>query len=148
MQQRLKVWPEVSWTSFSGYILAPLVITHAFVNRLLPWIYEGGSSSVGLGFVSHGFGKHPAISWSGYVALVTVASGHFVWGAAKWNGWLPVGTTKKAKRRWWVINGATVALAALWMAGGLGVVARAGKSDGWIGKNYDVLYSKLPLVKL
>ena len=129
-------------------MLAPLVIGHAIINRTLPWVYEGGSSSVGLGFVSHGFAKHPAIAWTGYTALVGVASAHFVWGAAKWNGWVPVGTTKKAKRRWWLLHGVSIALAALWMAGGLGVVGRGGKADGWIGKNYDVLYSKVPLVKL
>lgn len=124
------------------------MIGHAFVNRLLPWVYEGGSSSVGLGFVAHGFAKHPVVAWTGYVSLVGVASAHFVWGAAKWNNWVLYGTSKKAKRRWWTLHGASFALAALWMAGGLGVVARAGKADGWIGKSYDVLYSKVPLVSL
>jgi Protein of unknown function (DUF1691) len=147
LEKRLKVWPAISWNSFSGYILAPLVVGHAFVNRLLPWIYEGGSSSVGLGFVSHGFAKHPLVAWTGYTALVGVASAHFVWGAAKWFGWILVGTTKKSNRRRWTINAATVAFAAMWMAGGLGIVGRAGSADGWIGKNYDVLYSKVPLVR-
>ena len=138
----------MSWTSASGYILAPLVLTHAFVNRILPWVYEGGSSGVGLGYVAHGFARHPAIAWTGYVALVATASGHIVWGAARWNGWVEAGNGEKAKRRWWVINGVAVALAGLWMAGGLGVVGTGGLSEGWIGKGYDVLYSKVPLVKL
>jgi hypothetical protein len=146
LEQRLKVWPTVSWNSLSGYVLAPLVIGHAVVNRMIPWIYEGGSESVGLGYVSHGFAKHPFVSWVSYAALVSVASAHFVWGAAKWNGWIPVGTTKKAKRRWWSIHAVTVAVATLWMSGGLGVVGRGGLADGWIGKNYDALYSKIPLV--
>jgi hypothetical protein len=34
------------------------------------------------------------------------------------------------------------------MAGGLGVVARGGKADGWVATGYDALYSKIPLVKL
>ncbi|KAG9237644.1 hypothetical protein BJ875DRAFT_394677 [Amylocarpus encephaloides] len=148
LEKRLKVWPAVSWNSLSGYVLAPLLLGHAFVNRLLPWIYEGGSSSVGLGFVSHGFAKHPLVAWTGYVALIGVSSAHFVWGVAKWNEWIPIGTGQKAKRRWWAVNGATVAFAALWMAGGLGVVGRAGKSDGWVGKSYNLLYSKIPLVNL
>ncbi|TVY28525.1 hypothetical protein LHYA1_G001938 [Lachnellula hyalina] len=148
LSKRLKVWPAVSWTSASGYILAPLVLTHAFVNRILPWVYEGGSSGVGLGYVAHGFARHPAIAWTGYVALVATASGHFVWGAARWNGWVEAGNGEKAKRRWWVINGVAIALAGLWMAGGLGVVGTGGLSEGWIGKGYDVLYSKVPLVKL
>ena len=148
LERRLKVWPTVSWSSISGFVLAPLVIGHAFTNRLLPWIYEGGSSGVGLGFVSHGFAKHPVVSWMGYVALVGVAAGHFVWGVARWNGWVPVGNSKKAKRRWWIINGISAGLAALWMAGGLGIVARGGKADGWVGKGYDSLYAKIPLLKL
>jgi hypothetical protein len=145
---RLKIWPAVSWSSLSGYVLAPMVLSHAFVNRILPWIYEGGSSGVGLGFVSHGFARHPFVAWGSYVALIGIGAGHFVWGIARWNGWTPVGNDKKAKRRWWAINGIAASVTALWMAGGLGVVARGGLSDGWIGKGYDVLYSKIPLVKL
>lgn len=148
LEKRLKVWPAVSWSSLSGFVLAPLVIGHAFTNRLLPWIYEGGSSGVGLGFVSHGFAKNPIVSWTGYVAMIGVAAGHFVWGVARWNGWVPVGNSKKAKRRWWTINGISAGLAALWMAGGLGVVARGGKADGWVGKGYESLYSHIPLLKL
>ncbi|KAF8859849.1 hypothetical protein BDZ45DRAFT_589130 [Acephala macrosclerotiorum] len=147
-KRRLRVWPVVSWASLSGYVLTPLVVGHAFVNRLLPWIYEGGSSSVGLSFVSHGFAKHPFVAWTGYVTLIGVGAGHFAWGIARFQGWIPIGNDKKAKRRWWTINGAAVALVALWMAGGLGVVARGGKSDGWVGKGYDLLYSKIPLVDL
>lgn len=101
---------------------------------------------MGLGFVSHGFAKHPFISSASYAALVSIASAHFVWGVAKWNGWIPTGTTKKAKWEWWSIHAATVALASLWMSGGLGIVARGGLADGWIGKSYDVLYSKVSLV--
>lgn len=148
LEQRLKVWPAVSWSSMSGYILTPLVVGHAFVNRTLPWIYEGGSSDVGLGYVSHGFAKHPFLAWTGYAALVGVGVGHFVWGVAKWQNWAPVGNDKKAKRRWWTINGIAIGIAALWMAGGLGVVGRGGMSDGWVGKGYDVMYSRVPLLKL
>lgn len=148
MESRLKVWPTVSWSSISGYILAPLVLGHAFVNRTLPWIYEGGSSGVGLGFVSHGFAKHPFVATVGYAGLIGVGVGHFVWGIARWNNLVPVGNDKKARRRWWVINGITLAVTALWMAGGLGVIGQGGKSDGWIGKGYDNLYSKIPFLDL
>ena len=147
-QRGLKIWPNMSWSSLSGYVLTPLVLGHSFVNRLLPWIYEGGSSNVGLGFVSHGFAKHPFVAGTGYAALVAVGAGHFVWGVARWNGWVPVGSDKKAKRSWWTINGIAVALGALWMAGGLGVVGRGGLEGGWIGKAYDDLYSKVPFVNL
>lgn len=148
LKRGVRVWPPVSWSSLSGYVLTPLVLAHAFVNRLLPYIYEGGSSSVGLGFVSHGFAKHPFVAWTGYTALISVATGHFVWGVARWNGWMPKGNDKKGKRRWWLLHGLSVALAALWMSGGLGVVGRAGKAEGWIGQAYDALYAKIPLVKL
>lgn len=131
-----------------------MVLGHALVNRTLPWWYEGDSSGIGLGFVSHGFAKHPAIAWTGYVALVGVASWHIVWGWAKWLDWVPVGVGemgskgKTGKRRWWVVNGVSAFVAAIWMAGGLGVVARGGKATGWIGKGWDELYAKIPLLGL
>lgn len=103
---------------------------------------------MGLQFVSHGFAKHPFLAWTGYMSLIGVGVGHFVWGIARWQNWVPVGNDKKAKRRWWTINGITAAVTLLWMAGGLGVVGRGGKADGWVGKGYDVLYSKIPLLKL
>ncbi|KAA8567733.1 hypothetical protein EYC84_008204 [Monilinia fructicola] len=31
-----KFWPTISYTSISGYILAPLVASHIFVNRAIP----------------------------------------------------------------------------------------------------------------
>jgi len=34
------------------------------------------------------------------------------------------------------------------MAGGLGVVGRGGRAEGWVGKGYDVIYSRIPLLKL
>ncbi|KAH8594143.1 hypothetical protein B0O99DRAFT_189346 [Bisporella sp. PMI_857] len=147
-EKRLKVWPTISWSSISGYILSPLVLGHALANRTIPWIYDGGSSGVGLGFVAHGFAKHPFLAWTGYASLIGIGVGHFVWGMARWQGFLPVGSDRKAKRRWWTINGITVALAALWMAGGLGVVGLGGRSDGWVGKGYDELYSRIPLLSL
>jgi hypothetical protein len=61
---------------------------------------------------------------------------------------MPVGNNKKVKRRWWTINGISVGLAALWMAGGLGVIAGGGRADGWVGKGYESLYAKIPLLKL
>lgn len=103
---------------------------------------------MGLGFVSHGFAKHPVVAWAGYTALLGVGVAHIVWGVSRWSGWVPVGSDKKAKRRWWTINGIAAAFTALWASGGLGVVARGGLAEGWVGKGYDELYSKIPLVKL
>ncbi|KAG9243421.1 hypothetical protein BJ878DRAFT_423646 [Calycina marina] len=147
-EDKVKVWPAVSWSSLNGYILTPMVLGHALVNRTLPWVYEGGSSGVGLGYVSHGFAKHPFIAWTGYAALIGVGVAHFIWGVARWQKWTPVGVDRKARRRRWTINGITALVSAIWMAGGLGVVGRGGKSDGWVGKGHDNLYSKIPLLKL
>lgn len=153
-RRRAKIWPSISAISISGYILAPLVFGHAFVNRILPWWVEGGSSGIGLDYVSHGFAKHPWLSWVGYLALVAVASGHVVWGWAKWLDWTPAGAGvlssggAAGKRRWWSLHGIAAAVATLWMAGGLGVVARAGKATGWIAEGYEHLFAKVPLLRL
>ena len=127
-----------------------------FVNRLLPLWVEGGSSGVGLQYVAHGFAKHPIVAFGGYAVLVGVGSAHFVWGAAKWMGWAPSQGKRgeegggeravRAKRRWYGINGVVALLAGLWMAGGLGVVGRGGKMGGWVGKGYDELYRRTPVV--
>lgn len=55
---------------------------------------------------------------------------------------------KSGKRRWWVVNGVSAFVTVIWMAGGLGVVARGGKATGWIGKGWDELYAKIPLLGL
>ncbi|KAI0998345.1 hypothetical protein K3495_g9849 [Podosphaera aphanis] len=129
--QRLSTgMPPLSRTSLTGYILTPMVAGHAIVNRVLPWVYEGGSSGVGLGFVAHAFAKKPVSLTIVYIALIGVASSHFTWGVFRWNGW---------RQKRWIINTASMALAAAWMAGGLGIVARGGQAEGWIGKGYDAL---------
>lgn len=149
--ERKKYWPPLSKISLGGYLLTPLVLGHAFVNRILPWWVEGDSSSIGLGFVSHGFAKHPVLAWVGYTALVTIASGHFVWGAAKWLDLVPTGlkiNERKDKRRWWSLNTAAIISALVWMAGGLGIVGRGGKAEGWMARGYNNLYASIPLLSL
>ena len=49
------------------------------------------------------------------------------------------------KRRWYVINGIAAAVTALWMAGSFGVVAKAGPAAGWIAKQYDEMYRRIPV---
>lgn len=128
------------------------------VNRLIPLWVEGGSSGVGLEFVSHGFAKHPVVAAVGYAALVGVGSWHFVMGWAKWMGWGPgdgggaggggdaVDRGLRRKRRVYGVNGVAAFVAGLWMAGGLGVVGRGGKMSGWVGKGFDELYAKVPVL--
>lgn len=85
--------------------------------------------------------------------MVSVGVFHFVWGAAKWLGFAPsqVKSTQEQrdlvrKRRWYIINGVSAALTAVWLAGGLGVVGRDGKTVGWVGKEYDDLYKYIPII--
>ncbi|KAL2758298.1 hypothetical protein ACRALDRAFT_2040521 [Sodiomyces alcalophilus JCM 7366] len=168
-----RIWPSISDVAVSGYVFAAALAAHVAVNRLLPLLVEGHSADVGLAFVGHGFARHPVLSWSAYAVLLVAGCGHMVWGAAKWAGIAPVGlglrgalgyapsrgsvaaaewvddTTLVRRRRrrvWWAIQGAAAALAGLWAAGGLGVVARGGLVEGWVGKIYDGLYDAVPFL--
>ncbi|KAI3543168.1 hypothetical protein CSPX01_06481 [Colletotrichum filicis] len=155
-----RIWPSVSYISISGYVFTVLLAAHAGINRILPLQVDGDSSNIGLGFVSHGFARHPIISWIAYTGLLAIGCGHMIWGAAKWLGLAPTAMgwsgsghnviDKKVRRRkrraWWALHGAAVAAAGIWAAGGLGIVARGGPTDGWIGKIYDDIYSKIPLL--
>ncbi|KAH6607081.1 hypothetical protein Trco_003394 [Trichoderma cornu-damae] len=153
-------WPPLSWISWSGYLYTALWGAHVLMNRALPLAVEGDSSNIGLAYVSHGFARHPAVAALAYRGLIGVGCGHMVWGLAKWLGLAPstkgwwgggeaVAVDGKARRhrrrRWLGVQAAVVAAAALWAVGGLGVVARAGASDGWVGKLYDDLYARVRL---
>ncbi|KAF5021086.1 hypothetical protein F66182_6875 [Fusarium sp. NRRL 66182] len=152
-------WPALSYISISGYAFAAFFTAHVFVNRFLPLQIEGDSSNIGLAYVAHGFARHPVTAWISYVGLLAAGCGHMIWGQAKWFGLAPSTTTiwgtstaaaeKKARRqrrrRWIALHGAATAFAALWAVGGLGVVARDGLMDGWIGKVYDDIFSAVGL---
>lgn len=138
-ERRLKVWPPMSWPCLTGYLLVPLIGGHVLVNRILPWVYEGDSSNVGLGYFAHSFAKHQVLSTLSYVSLIGVAVSHFCWGFCRWNGLIIAGDGEKARQRRRLINSVSGALATVWMAGGLGVIARGGRADGWIGQGYDML---------
>jgi len=133
--------------------LVPLISGHVLVNRITPLIVEGGSSGVGLGFVSHGVSYHPIFANIAYAALIAVGGWHFVWGAAKWQGWLPETVSedsgyghKRRRRRWWVLNAVAAAVTSLWMAGGMGVVLRGGPGAGWEAKGWDEILARIPVV--
>ncbi|KAK8172158.1 hypothetical protein BKA80DRAFT_195371, partial [Phyllosticta citrichinensis] len=152
-ERRRVPWPAVSGTSALGFASTALVGGHALVNRGVPLLVEGSSAGIGLEYVSHGFARHPVLSFVGFGALVSVAVWHGVWGAAKWNGWTPAQLVRpgyegeiRRKRRWYVINGIAAALAGLWMAGGLGVVGQGGAATGWVARDYDNLFKSIPLV--
>ncbi|KAK7946205.1 uncharacterized protein PG986_010526 [Apiospora aurea] len=149
-------WPMLSYTAISGYVLAPVLASHIFMNRVLPLMVEGDSSNIGLQYVAHGFARHAVPSWIAYGALITVGVGHMVWGGAKWlgiappPGWRRTTVDKQLRktrsRYWWTINGVALAGIALWAAGGLGVVARWGATEGWLGKVYDSIYAQIPQI--
>ncbi|MCJ1368560.1 hypothetical protein MMC16_007704 [Acarospora aff. strigata] len=156
-EDRRKWWPPLSGTSALGYVLLPFALGHVFVNRVLPLRVEGGSSGVGLQYVAHGFARMPAVAGVGYAVFVGVGVWHVVWGWAKWMGWTPaqsVGQGRgggaegqlRRKRRWYVLNAGSAMVAALWLAGGLGVVGRGGEMRGWLGRGYDELYRRVPVV--
>ncbi|KAI8937321.1 hypothetical protein NX059_006528 [Plenodomus lindquistii] len=146
-------WPALSGTSLLGYALVPFAGFHVWTTRILPLYAHGDSSLINLSYISHGFADHLAISTAGFSALVSIGVFHFVWGAAKWLGLTPsqVKSTEEQrdlvrKRRWYVLNGLSAGLTALWLAGGLGVVGRDGKMVGWVGKEYDDLYRYIPII--
>nr|OQO30966.1 hypothetical protein B0A51_01771 [Rachicladosporium sp. CCFEE 5018] len=150
---RSALWPVLSSQSKLGYALVPIIAAHTLVNRVIPARTEGGSSNINLSYVSHGFARAPIISHIGYTALVGTAVWHFTWGIAKWSGVLPEnisaqngnGDARRARRRW-LIHGISALVTAVWMAGGLGVVGRAGEAGGWIGRGYDDMLRGVPVV--
>ncbi|KAF2097622.1 hypothetical protein NA57DRAFT_58194 [Rhizodiscina lignyota] len=151
-QRRRIPWPKLSGTSALGLALVPLVGAHAFVNRILTLWQEGGNANIGLEYVAHGFARHPLASFAVYVPLLGVMSWHVVWGWARWLGWSPAQVTQggydgqiSRKRRWYAVNAISAGLAVLWLAGGLGVVGRGGPSQGWLAKEYDGLFSRIPI---
>ncbi len=158
-----RIWPVLSWVSVSGYVFTTLLLAHVFVNRGLPLAVEGDSADIGLAYVAHGFARPGGapLAWLAYGGLIGVGCGHMVWGWATWLGlarrasWgdgdlKPTGNEavdkklrKKRRRVWLAIHGIAAAVAVLWAAGGLGVVARGGLMQGWVGKIYDGLYDKV-----
>jgi hypothetical protein len=155
----VQLWPSVSWISWSGYVYTAFWGAHVLMNRVLPLVVDGDSSNIGLAYVAHGFARHPMIAAIAYRGLIGIGCSHMVWGFAKWFGIAPstkgwwgseaVTVDKKTKRhrrrRWLGVQAAVVAAIALWAVGGLVVVARAGPSEGWIGKLYDDLFAKVHL---
>lgn len=147
-------WPKVSGVSKLGYPFLPLLVGHIFINRGIPNQLPGGQSNVNLSYVSHAFARHPVISYAGFAALISVGILHITWGWAKWLGLTPDQATGASgsdrqlwkKRRWYIINGVAAAVAGLWMAGGFGVIGRGGEAPGYVGRMYNEMYRRIPLV--
>ncbi|KAI2627122.1 hypothetical protein GGS21DRAFT_540655 [Xylaria nigripes] len=145
-----RLWPAFSNISASGYFFTGLLSAHVAINRVLPIVVDGDSSNIGLGYVAHGFARRAPSSWLAYGLLLTIGTGHMVWGMAKWLDLAPPPNWKKItldrptrsrrRRAWWAVNAMAVVIAALWAAGGLGVVAQAGPVGGWLARVYDHIY--------
>ncbi|KAF1978523.1 hypothetical protein BU23DRAFT_525235 [Bimuria novae-zelandiae CBS 107.79] len=147
-------WPSLSGTSALGYALIPLAGFHVWTTRILPPYMHGDNSMISLSYISHGFALHPLVSFGGFTALAGVGTWHIVWGWAKWLGLSPtqVSVTESRrdltkKRRWYTINGISVLLTGVWLAGALGIVGRGGKTGGWIGREFDELYNAMPFIR-
>ncbi|KAI1252367.1 hypothetical protein MGN70_006942 [Eutypa lata] len=157
-RRRAWAWPPLSNISASGYLFLGLLAAHVTINRAVPLLVEGDSSNVGLQFVAHGFARVSPVlpqiqGWPSYAALLYFGAGHMVWGWARWFGaapvpmaWkdehaLPQHIRRRRRRAWWAVQSTAVAVAALWAAGGLGVVAQAGAAGGWLGGIYDSMYN-------
>ena len=76
-----------------------------------------------------------------------------MWGWAKWLklassqvGVAGVEGQLRRKRRWYVVNGLAALVSGLWLAGSLMVVGRAGRTEGWVGREYDELLKYVPVL--
>lgn len=154
----MSLWPQLSYISASGYAFTVFYSAHVFMNRALPLAVEGDSSNIGLAYVAHGFARHPWTARAAYLGLMVVGTGHMVWGMAKWWGIAPstkgwqrgvVVLDKKTKRlrrnKWLTVHGVAAVGVVAWAIGGLAVVARGGLQDGWVGKIYDDMFSRVGL---
>ncbi|KAJ5999229.1 hypothetical protein N7451_007039 [Penicillium sp. IBT 35674x] len=164
----LSWWPRISLQARSGYLLAPLIGLHAVVNRITPLMVEGSSSGVGLGYVAHGVARSPVFWNIFYLVFVTASVWHFIGGWATWMGWRVTTARKQHKSKgslegllgypenhqranrqrkmWWMVNGIAAAGAALWLAGALGIVGRAGEGVGWEAQGWNNMYSQVPVI--
>lgn len=146
-------WPKLSLTSALGYAMYPMFALHVLTQRMIPKKIEGSSAGVGLRYFAHGVAHDPWVTNIGYSVFVSMASFHFVTGAAKFlklsKEYITEGGYSGQMRKKWrgrLINGVAALTAALWIAGGLGVVGRSGKGVGWEATNWDKIYKAVPLV--
>ena len=167
-RKQLSFWPRLSLQARTGYIITPLIGLHVLVNRFTPVMVEGGSSSIGLGYIAHGVARRP-VFWNIFYALLATASvWHFVGGWATWMGWRVTTTrqergskgslggylgypatqdpSKRQRKMWWMVNGTAAVGAAFWLAGALGIVGRAGAGAGWEAQGWNELYRQVPVI--
>lgn len=133
-----------------------MFVAHVLVNRITPLKVHGDSSSVGLRFFSYGVKRHRWLANIGYAFMVSVASWHFVTGAAKYlrltREYVTEGGDYGARKRTMrdrMVNAVAATVAALWTLGGLGVIGRgvgAPLPSAWEVKQWDEVYRAVPVV--
>lgn len=152
-----------------GYALILLLGTHVVVNRVVPLYVDGGSSSVGLGYVSYGLQKAPWFMNLGYAALIGATVCHFVGGTAFHFGWRNVlewsgrgqisaergksdadssvsaNRHSRRRRRWLIASGLATTLAVTWLAG-LKLIADNRSFLSWEATEWDRLYKSIPIL--
>ncbi|KAL5335668.1 N2,N2-dimethylguanosine tRNA methyltransferase [Aspergillus crustosus] len=165
----LPFWPRMSLQARLGYAFAPLLATHVLVNRLLPVMVDGGSSSISLSYVAHGIARNRVFWITYYHIFVFVGVYHIIGGLATWMGWRITTTRKprggkkgileghlgptesdqhikRRKRLWWTFNKVAALGACVWLAGALWVVGNGGEGSGWEARRWNEIYSQVPVI--
>lgn len=115
--------------SASGWLLVPLVLSHAFVTRVAPQWVLGDSSLISLDYITHSLQRKGAITYISMSLLTAVASFHVVYGWAKWL------RLYSRRFRWYKYSAVVVpTLLALVSMLNLG---RQPSVDGWIASQFD-----------
>ncbi|KAK6347740.1 hypothetical protein TWF718_005572 [Orbilia javanica] len=118
----------------AGYLLIPTVAIHFGIVRLLPFFRDGGSESIGIGFLGHGFVRLRYISWLTYPALAAIGTFHVVQGWARWRGY---------PKRWKRQTACTIAaVSGVWLASVVRI-SKIGRAVGHLGRHYDELYNAI-----
>lgn len=147
--------------------MIPLLGLHVGVNRAIPLEIDGGSSSVGLGYVAHGFARSPVFWNFFYILFVATSVWHFVGGLATWMG-IRVTTlrtergqsmskitgilgesadeSRRRRKNRWLVHGIAALVTAIWLAGGLGIVGRGGTGSSFEVPGWDKLYASVPVI--
>lgn len=115
----------------TGYLLIPTVAIHFGIVRLLPFLKDGGSESIGIGFLGHGFVQSRYLSWFIYPTLVAIGTFHVAQGWARWRSY-----PKRWKSRTACL---IVAISGVWLASVVRI-SRIGRAVGHLGRHYDELY--------
>ncbi|KAL4790078.1 hypothetical protein BDV19DRAFT_394404 [Aspergillus venezuelensis] len=166
----LSFWPQMSLQARLGYAFVPLLATHALVNRIVPVMVDGGSSSISLSYVAHGIARSRVFWVTYYHIFVFVGVYHILGGLASWIGWrITTARTTRAdrskgslgrdlgyteseqhiqrrKRMWWNFNKIATLGACVWLAGALWIVGNGGEGSGWEAKGWNEIYSQVPVI--